>query len=101
MNLLVYIIVKYFHSDYCVISIHLLLQFSVNGLSIYKYCTVDPIIFTDEHSIRAILRVPLAVDTKICGVSLIQIVHLVFRAMDIFVLFSLGMTSSLRTNIQS
>ena len=60
------------------------------------------VIFTDGQRIRAILRVPLAVDTKVCGVTLIQILLLVFRAMGFFsfALFSLGMTSSLKTSNQ-
>ena len=45
---------------------------------------VGHIIFTDGHRIRATLRVPLAVDTKTCGVTLIQIIFLVFKAMDLF-----------------
>ena len=61
------------------------------------------IIFSDGQRISELLRVPLAVDTKICGVTLIQIIPLVFTAMDFFsfVQLFLGMTSSLKTNNQS
>ena len=47
--------------------------------------------FINGHWIGAMLRVPLAVGAKICGVTLIQTVLLVFKAMDFFssVLFSL------------
>ena len=59
--------------------------------------TVRHIILTDGHRIMAILRVPLAVDTKIWGVTLIQIVLLIIKAMYFFsfVILSLGMTSSI------
>ena len=43
---------------------------------------MSDIMFTDGHRIRAILRVALAVDTKICGVTLIQILLLVFKAIS-------------------
>ena len=64
--------------------------------------TEGQIIFTDGHRIGAILRVHLAVDTKICGVTLIQILLLVYKTMDIFscVLFSLGLSSSMKTKIK-
>ena len=60
-------------------------------------------IFTDGHRVRAILRVPLAVDTKTSGVTLIQILLLVLKAkyFSSCVLFPLQMTSSLKTNNQS
>ena len=61
------------------------------------------IIFTNGHRIRAILRGPLPVHNKICGVTLIHLILLVFRTVDFFLfgLCSHRMASSLKTNIQS
>ena len=44
-----------------------------------SYSTGDHIIFTDGRRTRAILRVTLAVDAKICGVTFIQILFLLLK----------------------